>query len=111
MQDVVTGLQETRAAIARAARDFGRRPEDVTLIAVSKTKPAEAILPVLEAGQVDFGENYVQEAKAKWPELRERAFVISSAGWPVLCSGALQPWPQSVCACTALADTPRAMAK
>ncbi|WP_332689381.1 YggS family pyridoxal phosphate-dependent enzyme, partial [Bosea sp. (in: a-proteobacteria)] len=72
MQDVVTGLQQTRTAIARAARDFGRRPEDVTLIAVSKTKPAEAILPVLEAGQVDFGENYVQEAKTKWPELRER---------------------------------------
>ena len=72
MQDVVTGLQETRAAIARAARDFGRRPEDVTLIAVSKTKPTEAILPALEAGQVDFGENYVQEAKAKWPDLRER---------------------------------------
>jgi pyridoxal phosphate enzyme (YggS family) len=72
MQDVVRGLQETRAAIARAARDFGRRPEDVTLIAVSKTKPTEAILPALEAGQVDFGENYVQEAKTKWPELRER---------------------------------------
>ncbi|HEV7334626.1 MULTISPECIES: YggS family pyridoxal phosphate-dependent enzyme [Bosea] len=72
MQDVVTGLQETRAAIARAARDFGRRPEDVTLIAVSKTKPTEVILPALEAGQVDFGENYVQEAKAKWPDLRER---------------------------------------
>jgi PLP dependent protein len=39
---------------------------------VSKTFPAEAILPVLEAGQRVFGENYVQEAKAKWPALRER---------------------------------------
>jgi pyridoxal phosphate enzyme (YggS family) len=72
MQDALTGLQETRAAIARAADDFGRKPEDVTLIAVSKTKPVDAILPVLQAGQIDFGENYVQEAKAKWPELRER---------------------------------------
>jgi pyridoxal phosphate enzyme (YggS family) len=72
MQDVAARLQETRAAIARAARDFGRKPEAVTLVAVSKTKPAEAILPALEAGQVDFGENYVQEAKEKWPALRER---------------------------------------
>lgn len=72
MQDVAARLQETRAAIVRAARDFGRKPEAVTLVAVSKTKPAEAILPALEAGQVDFGENYVQEASAKWPALRER---------------------------------------
>lgn len=72
MQDVAARLQETRAAIARVARDFGRKPESVTLVAVSKTKPAELIMPVLEAGQIDFGENYVQEAKAKWPALRER---------------------------------------
>ncbi|MCP4562888.1 MAG: YggS family pyridoxal phosphate-dependent enzyme [Bosea sp.] len=72
MSDVVARLQETRGAIARAARDFGRKPEAVTLVAVSKTKPAEMIVPVLEAGQVDFGENYVQEAKEKWPALRER---------------------------------------
>lgn len=72
MSDVVARLQETRGAIARAARDFGRKPEAVTLVAVSKTKPAEMIAPVLEAGQIDFGENYVQEAKEKWPALRER---------------------------------------
>ena len=72
MSDVVARLQETRDAIARAARDFGRKPEAVTLVAVSKTKPAEMIVPVLEAGQIDFGENYVQEAKEKWPALRER---------------------------------------
>jgi len=72
MSDVVARLQETRDAIARAARDFGRKPEAVTLIAVSKTKPVEMIVPVLEAGQIDFGENYVQEAKEKWPALRER---------------------------------------
>ena len=72
MSDVVARLQGTRDAIARAARDFGRKPEAVTLVAVSKTKPAEMIVPVLEAGQIDFGENYVQEAKEKWPALRER---------------------------------------
>ncbi|SFD60514.1 hypothetical protein SAMN05428997_1359 [Bosea sp. CRIB-10] len=72
MSDVVARLQETRNAIARAARDVGRKPDSVMLVAVSKTKPAEMIVPVLEAGQVDFGENYVQEAKEKWPALRER---------------------------------------
>lgn len=72
MNDTVTRLADTKAAIARAARDFERRPEDVTLIAVSKTMPEEVILPALTAGQRVFGENYVQEAKAKWPSLRER---------------------------------------
>lgn len=72
MSDVVARLQETRGAIARTASDFGRKPDSVALVAVSKTKPAEMIVPVLEAGQIDFGENYVQEAKEKWPALRER---------------------------------------
>jgi pyridoxal phosphate enzyme (YggS family) len=69
---VVERWNDVRAAIARAARDRGRDPEDVTLVAVSKTFPAEAIEPVLAAGQRAFGENYVQEAKGKWPALRER---------------------------------------
>jgi pyridoxal phosphate enzyme (YggS family) len=60
------------AAINAAAKEAGRDASEITLIAVSKTKPAEAILPVLEAGQIDFGENRVQEAQAKWPPLRER---------------------------------------
>jgi PLP dependent protein len=68
----VSRWRDVRAAIARAARDRGRDPEDVTLVAVSKTFPAEAIEPVLAAGQRAFGENYVQEAKGKWPALRER---------------------------------------
>ena len=70
--DSVARLQSVRAAIARAARDFGRDPASITLIAVSKTFPAEAIEPVLAGGQRVFGENYVQEAKAKWGPLRER---------------------------------------
>jgi pyridoxal phosphate enzyme (YggS family) len=68
----VDRLRDVRAAIVRAAADAGREPETVSLIAVSKTVPAEALLPVLAAGQRAFGENYVQEAKAKWPGLRER---------------------------------------
>ncbi len=70
--DVAAGLAEVRANIARAARDFERAPDDVRLIAISKTVPEEGILPALEAGQRLFGENYVQEAKAKWPALKER---------------------------------------
>jgi pyridoxal phosphate enzyme (YggS family) len=72
MSDAVARLHAVRAEIVRAARDFGRDPASITLVAVSKTFPAEAIEPVLAAGQRVFGENYVQEAKAKWPALRER---------------------------------------
>jgi PLP dependent protein len=72
MSHSVENLARIRMLVARAEADFGRKPGAVELIAVSKTFPAEAILPVLEAGQRIFGENYVQEAKAKWPELRER---------------------------------------
>lgn len=54
------------ARIARAAQAAGRDPADVTLVAVSKTQPWEAIEPVLAAGQRVFGENRVQEAMARW---------------------------------------------
>lgn len=70
--DPVQGLNEVRAAIRRAASDYDRDPAAVTLVAVSKTFPAEDIEPVLAAGQRVFGENYVQEAKTKWPLLQER---------------------------------------
>jgi pyridoxal phosphate enzyme (YggS family) len=70
--DSVARLHAVRAEIVRAARDFERDPADVTLVAVSKTFPADAIEPVLAAGQRVFGENYVQEAKAKWGPLRQR---------------------------------------
>jgi len=65
-------LNAVRESIALAARDHGRDPREVTLIAVSKLFDAAAVEPVLAAGQRVFGENYVQEAKAKWPALRER---------------------------------------
>jgi len=65
-----TPLAEVKERIAKAAAPAGRRAEDVTLIAISKTHAAEAIRPLLEQGQRHFGENRVQEAEGKWPELR-----------------------------------------
>jgi len=65
-------LAEVRERIARAAKVARRDSADVTLIAVSKTHPAEAIARLIEAGQRVFGENRVQEAEAKWPALAER---------------------------------------
>jgi hypothetical protein len=68
-QDAITAVRED---IARACRDARRDPTSVTLVAVSKTFAAEAIEPVIAAGQRVFGENRVQEAKAKWPTLMAR---------------------------------------
>lgn len=61
-----------RARIDKTAAIARRDPAEITLIAVSKTHPAEAIEPLLAAGHRDFGENRVQEAEAKWPDLRAR---------------------------------------
>lgn len=66
----VAALKEIEARIAMAARAAGRDPAAVTLIAVTKTFDAEAIRPVIGAGHRVFGENRVQEAKAKWPALQ-----------------------------------------
>jgi pyridoxal phosphate enzyme (YggS family) len=70
--DAVEGLRQVQESIRRAASDYDRDHSGITLVAVSKNFPVEAIEPVLAAGQRVFGENYVQEAKAKWPALRER---------------------------------------
>ena len=61
-----------RSQVARACRDANRDPATVTLVAISKTFAAEAIEPVIAGGQQIFGENRVQEAKAKWPPLTAR---------------------------------------
>jgi pyridoxal phosphate enzyme (YggS family) len=66
------GLSKVLAGVADAARASGRKPEAVTLIAVSKTFSATEIDPVITAGQRVFGENRVQEAKTKWPALRAK---------------------------------------
>jgi PLP dependent protein len=66
----VDNLAAIKQKISRAERKAEREPGDVELVAVSKTFEAEAIRPVIEAGQRVFGENRVQEAQAKWPALR-----------------------------------------
>ena len=66
-------LEAVRAGIARAAALARRTVEEVTLIAVSKTHEADAIRPLIDAGQRAFGENRVQEAQAKWPVLKVEA--------------------------------------
>ena len=70
--DSAAALSEVEERIARVCKIAKRDADDVNLIAVSKTHPAEAIEPVLEAGQRLFGENRVQEAQDKWTDLRER---------------------------------------
>jgi PLP dependent protein len=67
---IAENLRRVRDRIANAAIAAGRRSEDITLVAVSKTKPAEAVAAALAAGQSVFGENRVQEAAAKFPALR-----------------------------------------
>jgi pyridoxal phosphate enzyme (YggS family) len=67
-----SGLAAVRAEIERACREALRDPAGVTLVAVSKTFDADAIEPVIAAGQRVFGENRVQEARAKWPALTAR---------------------------------------
>ncbi|HZT26225.1 MAG TPA: YggS family pyridoxal phosphate-dependent enzyme [Pseudolabrys sp.] len=69
MTGIASQLDHVRSEIARACREANRDPAEVTLVAVSKTFGADAIVPVLAAGQRVFGENRVQEAKAKWPPL------------------------------------------
>ena len=71
MEKAQTPLQDVQANIAKSCAIARREPEDVTLIAVSKMHPAEAIEPLLREGQRHFGENRVQEAQGKWPALRE----------------------------------------
>ena len=70
MSDAPARLAEVRLAIARAEADALRPAGSVALVAVSKTFGPEAIEPVLAAGQRVFGENRVQEAQGKWPDLK-----------------------------------------
>ena len=71
MEQPATLLADIRSRIAQAARIARRDPAGIELIAVSKTHPADRILPLIAAGQRSFGENRVQEAQDKWPALRE----------------------------------------
>lgn len=69
MSDVASRLAAVRESLAASAREHGRDPSDVHLVAVSKRHPAAAIAAAAAAGQRAFGENYVQEAIAKQDEL------------------------------------------
>lgn len=70
MSDVAANLAAVRRQMAEVARAAGRDPAAITLVAVSKTHDGTVIRPALIAGQRVFGENRVQEAKGKWPELK-----------------------------------------
>jgi pyridoxal phosphate enzyme (YggS family) len=71
MGSIVTRLQEVKRRIAAASLAAGRDADSVTLLAVGKTQPVDALRAAHAAGQCDFGENYVQEALAKIEALRE----------------------------------------
>jgi hypothetical protein len=68
-QELAERAAEVREALTQAAKEAGRAPEDVTLVAVSKLHPASDIRDLAETGQIEFGENYVQEALSKQEEL------------------------------------------
>jgi pyridoxal phosphate enzyme (YggS family) len=85
MSDAATRRQSVLDGIAAAAKLARRDPADVTLIAVSKTRSAEQIAALIEAGQRHFGESRVQEAQSKWPTLRD-----ARPGVTLHCIGQLQ---------------------
>lgn len=72
MNDIAHNLAQVRGKISAAAAQCGRAPEEVILLAVSKTKPASAVEEAVAAGQHAFGENYVQEGVEKILHFRER---------------------------------------
>ncbi|RZA15456.1 MAG: YggS family pyridoxal phosphate-dependent enzyme [Proteobacteria bacterium] len=72
MENAATPLGQVKANIAQAASVAGRKAQDVTLIAITKTHPSTRIVPLLEMGHRAFGENRVQEAQEKWPALKDR---------------------------------------
>jgi pyridoxal phosphate enzyme (YggS family) len=71
LSSIADKINDFRQRISRAELDYGRKPNSVTLLAVSKTQPVEAIEAAVKAGQKIFGENYVQEALAKMEALRK----------------------------------------
>ena len=69
MEEIATNLARVQERIAQAAAKSGRSPDDIELVAVTKTHPAEKIQAAVDAGQILFGESRVQEARAKIPLL------------------------------------------
>ena len=71
MTTVASNLQNVKDRIVRVAQSIGRQPNEITLLAASKTNPADALREAWVAGQTIFGENYLQEALAKMPALAD----------------------------------------
>ncbi|MBK8909319.1 MAG: YggS family pyridoxal phosphate-dependent enzyme [Rhodospirillales bacterium] len=69
-KQIVAGLAAVRGQIATSAAEVGRSPDEVTLVAVSKSQPVERITAAIAEGQTAFGENRIPEAEEKWPEIR-----------------------------------------
>ena len=80
MSEIALHLDEVRARLARAVQDSNRVPQSVTLLAVSKRQPAQAIRDAYDAGQRDFGENYAQELSEKAAELAD----LSELRWHMI---------------------------
>jgi pyridoxal phosphate enzyme (YggS family) len=74
-QNPAAGLAAVRHRITVAARAAGRDPKSVTLIGVCKSQPLERVRSALDAGLAELGENYLQEARARFEALADRAFV------------------------------------
>jgi pyridoxal phosphate enzyme (YggS family) len=71
MSNIRENLEQVRERLEKAAQKAGRAPEEITLVAVTKTKPLEMIQEAVEAGQLDFGENYAQELRDKMAALSD----------------------------------------
>ena len=80
MTMIADNLQRVRARIAQATTACQRKPDSVTLLAVSKTFPAEAVRQAFAAGQTAFGENYIQEAVDKMSALADLPLVWHCIG-------------------------------
>jgi len=72
MNDVAANLTDIQGRMLKSATKWGKTPEAVTLIAVSKRQPLERVDAALQAGHRVFGENRVQEAQEKWPDLKKK---------------------------------------
>lgn len=90
MTDSNEKLNAVHEQIAKAAKLAQRKAEDIRLIAISKTRTADEIRPLLDAGHRLFGENRVQEAATKWPALREEYRADGSGAVEVHLVGQLQ---------------------
>lgn len=81
LADIKTNLAQVQERIAAAARRAGRTPDDVTLVAITKTHPAPVVAAAYQAGLRDFGENRVEEASAKIPATREQMPSFTRPRW------------------------------